>query len=460
MTGLANGGTERGTRAPSRLTGRQGAVGALFVVLVVGLLLRLILARLLPGSGFEVDLNAFRFWASNLADEGLGGFYARDFFHDYTPGYLYVLWLVGIVGNAVGGVGDLIKIPPVLSDLAVGYLAWSMVRELGGRDRLALAAAAVAVLNPITWFDSVVWGQVDSFGVVFVMLGLRELWRDRPERAAIYTVVAAIIKPQLGILIPLVAVVTIRRALFPAGGYGDPERTGRPIRILTTGLAGLPDRGRAVPAVRSVGHLVQQRATVRHVRPARAGRRRGRRLPVPDGQRLQPVGARTRGSGPEPGERGAVGVRLRGHSLRLRIRGRGLRRGPGGPHRVGPVARRHRADPGRRRPAPRPIDAAGRPGGPGSGLLRRAHPRPRALRLPVLRAGRHPRRDLVPVAARVPRPVGRDLRQHVRRPDDALPGQPVRGGLAGRRTGDPICRSGCRCSRSCTRSPSCGPSYS
>ena len=239
MTGLANGGTERGTHAPSRLTGTQGAIGALLVVLAAALLLRLILVNLLPGSGFEVDLNAFRFWASNLADEGLGGFYGRDFFHDYTPGYLYVLWLVGIVGNAVGGVGDLIKIPPIVADLAIGYLAWSMVRELGGRDRLALAAAAVAVLNPISWFDSVVWGQVDSFGVVFLMLGLRELWRDRPERAAIYTVIAAIIKPQLGILIPLVAVVTIRRALWPNGGFGDPERTGRAtIRILTTGLAG------------------------------------------------------------------------------------------------------------------------------------------------------------------------------------------------------------------------------
>ena len=73
-----------------------------------------------------------------------------------------------------------------------------MVRELGGRRRLALAAAFVAVVNPISWFDSVVWGQVDSFGVVFLLLGLRELWRDRPERAAVWTVVAAIIKPQLG----------------------------------------------------------------------------------------------------------------------------------------------------------------------------------------------------------------------------------------------------------------------
>ena len=179
-----------------------------------------------------------------------------------------MLWLVGIIGNAVGGVGDLIKIPPILADLAIGWLAWSMVRELGGRDRLALAAAAVAVLNPIRWFDSVVWGQVDSFGVVFLMLGLRELWRDRPERAAIYTVIAAIIKPQLGILIPLVVVVTIRRALWPAGGVtaNAASAPGHPIRILTTGLAGFVTAVVLSPAVRAVGHRVHRPAAVLHVR--------------------------------------------------------------------------------------------------------------------------------------------------------------------------------------------------
>ncbi len=238
MTGPAFGETGRGTGAPSRTTGTRETVGAILVVLAAGLALRLIIAYLIPGSGFDADIGAFRFWASNLAANGPSGFYQRDFFHDYTPGYLYVLWAVGIAGKLLGGVGDLIKVPPILADLGIGWLAWSMVRELGGRDRLALGAALVAVLNPISWFDSVVWGQVDSFGVFFVLLGLREVWRDRPERAAIFTVIAAVIKPQLGILIPLVAVVTIRRALWPDGGFGDAARTGRPIRILTTAVAG------------------------------------------------------------------------------------------------------------------------------------------------------------------------------------------------------------------------------
>ncbi len=256
MTGPASGGLERGTGASTRATGTQGAVGAILVVLALGLALRLIIAYLLPGSGFEADLISFRFWADNLAREGLAGFYERDFFHDYTPGYLYVLWLVGQAGLLVGGIGDLIKIPPILADLAVGWLVWSMVRELGGRERLALAAGAVAVLNPISWFDSVVWGQVDAFGVVFLLLAMRSLMRDRPERAAIFTVIAAVIKPQLGILVPLVAVLTIRRALWPvpdqdtgqeapSAGPGLLDRvraweaqTGHWWRILTTGLAG------------------------------------------------------------------------------------------------------------------------------------------------------------------------------------------------------------------------------
>ena len=180
MTGPASGGSERGTAAPSRSTGTQGAVGAVLLVLALGLALRLIIAQLLPGSGFGVDLGAFTFWANDLAKNGLGGFYQRDFFHDYTPGYLYVLWVVGLIGTAFGtGATDfLIKVPAILADLAIGWLVWSMILELGGRRSLALGAAFVAVVNPVTWFDSVVWGQADSFGVVFVLLGLRELWRD------------------------------------------------------------------------------------------------------------------------------------------------------------------------------------------------------------------------------------------------------------------------------------------
>ncbi|HEX4897507.1 MAG TPA: phospholipid carrier-dependent glycosyltransferase, partial [Candidatus Limnocylindrales bacterium] len=154
--------------------------------------------------------------------------------------------------SLLGGIGDLIKVPPMIGDVVLAYLAWSMALELGAGRWAARLAALIVALNPITWFDSAVWGQVDSVGVIFLLLGLRELWRGRSERAAILTVIGAMVKPQLGILVPIVAAVTIRRALWPEGGYGaeaapEPRRTTTaweattrgPIRILTTGLAGL-----------------------------------------------------------------------------------------------------------------------------------------------------------------------------------------------------------------------------
>ncbi|HXU86359.1 MAG TPA: phospholipid carrier-dependent glycosyltransferase, partial [Verrucomicrobiae bacterium] len=269
-----SGGPSRDADAPTRTTWTRDGIGAIVAVLALGFAFRIIIAQLYPRTGFGVDLASFEYWARNLAAEGLHGFYGRDFFHDYTPGYLYVLYLVGLVGQATGNIAGLLKVPPILADVALGWLVWSMVQELGGSRRAALIGAALVVVNPVSWFDSVVWGQVDSFGVVFLLLGVRELWRDRPERAAIFTVVAALIKPQLSILVPIVAVVTIRRALWPPSpiddGPGEPmtlrpparapsfdrswlpravtgvldwfrdweRRTDQPIRIVTTGLAG------------------------------------------------------------------------------------------------------------------------------------------------------------------------------------------------------------------------------
>jgi hypothetical protein len=269
LSGRGSGGPSRGASGPTQTTWARDRVGAIFVVLALGLAFRLIMTYVYPRTGLQFDLDSFRFWADNLAKFGLNGFYQRDFFHDYTPGYLYVLQGIGLLSQAIAGspghIGDMIKLPPILADVAIGWLVWSMAIELGASRRAALIGAAIAVANPVSWFDSVTWGQVDSFGVVFLLLGLRELWRDRPERAAIWTVIAALIKPQLGILIPLVAVVTIRRALWPSGGFGRPDpasadeefgpavedesgvlarlrrwerRTDHPIRIFTTALAG------------------------------------------------------------------------------------------------------------------------------------------------------------------------------------------------------------------------------
>jgi Gpi18-like mannosyltransferase len=259
LTGPDVGVTDPGGGAPSR-TGAADSARGILALLALGLLLRLIIAYLLPGSGLTFDITAFGYWAQELSEHGLWGFYDRPFFHDYTPGYMYVLWFLGavahllrplVLGGNEYGLGDLLKLPAILADLGLAWLVWSMAKELGARPRAALLGAALILLNPVTWFDSVAWGQVDSVGTLVLLLALRELWRDRPERSAVLAMTAALIKPQLAIFIPILAVVTIRRALRPEGGYGtdpppDPDnRTGwelrkrGAVRIFSTALAGL-----------------------------------------------------------------------------------------------------------------------------------------------------------------------------------------------------------------------------
>ena len=91
----------------------------------------------LRGSGFDSDLNLFRFWADNLATEGPYGFYDRGFFADYTPGYLYALWPVGACATSrspwagVDIVDDLIKLPAIITDVVVAEVVDSMALDLG-----------------------------------------------------------------------------------------------------------------------------------------------------------------------------------------------------------------------------------------------------------------------------------------------------------------------------------------
>ncbi len=194
----------------------RDAVVPLAVILALGLVLRLIIAYvLLPGSGFGADRSSFDGWSLLLAANGPWHFYSGTYFVDYTPGYLYVLWGLGWILQVLGGPGtapgDLMKLPAILADAGLALAVFALVADLGGRRRAAIAAAAIVTFVPITWFDSAVWSQVDSVGTLFLLLAVRDLWRGRDARATVLTTIAAIIKPQFGILIPLAAVWMIRR---------------------------------------------------------------------------------------------------------------------------------------------------------------------------------------------------------------------------------------------------------
>lgn len=216
---------------PKRLFRLTALSPALIVLLLGGLALRLTIAyALLPSSGFLGDIRSFARWAMAMGRHGPDGFYDAAGFADYPPAYLYALWPVGGISRVATDSADaamalameLVKLPPMLIDVVVAYViyrlvlgwAWSGPRS----TRLALVAAALYLFNPVTLYDSALWGQADAAGALVILLGTAALIRGNSEGAAALAVVAALTKPQFGVvLIPLVALLLLKRHLIRPG---------------------------------------------------------------------------------------------------------------------------------------------------------------------------------------------------------------------------------------------------
>ena len=238
---------------PSGLPLARDAVALLIVIIIGGLLLRVVVGGfLLPLSGFRTDVGDFNAWAQRMASGGPGAFYSPDYFADYPPAYLYVLWVLGTIGRAAQaliGVNitfGLVKIPGILADAGVAAMLFLYARRfLDGKfgtwsgEQVGLLAAAVYLLNPGTIFNAAVWGQIDSVGTLAVLVTLYWLARGWTELAAVGAIVAFLIKFQYAFVIPIVLLVGLKRHLF--GRSADPEQDGRPdvLRILTSFAAGI-----------------------------------------------------------------------------------------------------------------------------------------------------------------------------------------------------------------------------
>ena len=241
--GRGGGGRVRGGRV-------RGIPWAAVGVLGSALALRLVLACIVfPGQGLASDLNLFANWATTLARVGPGGFYAAADSANYPPGYMYVLWLVGVAGNAVSGmfgvspgqaVGLLLKLPAIGADIAIGGLLWWAGRRWFG-GRVGVLAAALYLFLPVTWYDSALWGQVDAVGSLVMLAALLLLVEGWSEPAAALAAFAVLVKPQDAICLVIVIPVLVRRHLLRVGSGPSPG-LGRRLTYLDRRLGGLLTR--------------------------------------------------------------------------------------------------------------------------------------------------------------------------------------------------------------------------
>ena len=176
------------------------------LLFLLALALRIVLAT--SYSGFGADISCFSAWSDRMVTIGPANFYAEDYFSDYPPLYLYILFLVGRI-KKVFSINTfsalhllLLKSPSILADLGIGYVIYKAgTKRLGLRSAIWLTS--LFLFQPAVLLNSCLWGQVDSIFTLLLIMVCLYLERQNLFPAMWFFGLGVLMKPQMLIFAPI-----------------------------------------------------------------------------------------------------------------------------------------------------------------------------------------------------------------------------------------------------------------
>ncbi len=182
-----------------------------FLVIFIAALLRFFLSF---SPGFRVDVSAWYAWADRLINLGFNKFYDPKIWTHYTPGYLYVLWLLGQIKkifnlSSQNILLQLFKFPANLADILTAILIYKIT--LKKSLRWAWLGLIFYLFNPALIFNSSVWGQIDSLLSLLILISFYLLLeRRKPVFSSLTLAFAFLIKPQALFILPIMIIILIK----------------------------------------------------------------------------------------------------------------------------------------------------------------------------------------------------------------------------------------------------------
>jgi len=185
-----------------------------WVVIGVGLLVRLILAFTTTGQAY--DLQSFALVDNALHAHVFGVYHQLDDYSvppygrwPYPPGLFPVIVAIGWIAHHTGiGFTHLIRVPAIVGDAAIAWLVQDFLGWRGADEPTRLAAVALVALGPSFIAISGYHGQIDSIAflpvVTAVILWTRTDAEWRPYAAGALIGIGAAIKT-----VPLVALLVL-----------------------------------------------------------------------------------------------------------------------------------------------------------------------------------------------------------------------------------------------------------
>ena len=185
------------------------------LLLMAAFALRLILAGSIYG--YDVDIGCFSAWSGRMAAVGPLNFYVADYFCDYPPGYMLLLWPIGLINAALGYSQSadmlvMLKLIPILCDMFIAMLLFQYARK-----RIPVKAAAFVSLlfafNPAVLVTGAAWGQADSLLALLLTIAAMQASEKKWRMALPVYVLAVLVKPQALLFGPVALVWLIASLL-------------------------------------------------------------------------------------------------------------------------------------------------------------------------------------------------------------------------------------------------------
>ncbi|MCH7730104.1 hypothetical protein IID21_01080 [Patescibacteria group bacterium] len=204
----------------------------LIIIFLFAFALRLSLAFI----AHHGDLNNNISWGTLAAGRGLSGFYEGEDWPYSAPNQppLTILMLTGVrvvwqaIENAswwlnnnfkffyspfiwfweAKGMTLLVKLPGILADLGIAWLIFKYF-ETKNKPKLGFILSSVWLFNPVTWYNSAIWGQTDSVVNFLGFAAILFLLRKKLVLFSIFFSLSLLFKGSLSIFIPILLIVTI-----------------------------------------------------------------------------------------------------------------------------------------------------------------------------------------------------------------------------------------------------------
>lgn len=169
------------------------------VYFYASILLGILMALLMPDVVFEGDFHWWKVWATFIAEHGLDAAYTSPDLN-YQPGLLYVLkiydWLSGgRIETSTVLLKQLFFVFDVSAVMVAGFIL--------NRFKQSPYWSWLILLNPGFLYNTFLWGQCDSIYMLFCLLSVLYLVRDKPYLAICFFSAAVLSKPQAIFMGPL-----------------------------------------------------------------------------------------------------------------------------------------------------------------------------------------------------------------------------------------------------------------